>query len=209
VLLGWSLDDKTEFLSRQQMIDNFSLERVTKAPASFDSKKLWAFQDHYQQQLPLAEKVAGMIPYLVKAELLPAEVTSGQRQLLERIVTAAGDRLKVAGDILAYADFFFRDDFAYDPVAFEKHLRPAPAAPRLLRFRQRLAGLAEFDTAHLEACLHAFLTDEGLKVGDMIHAIRVAVTGKPVGPGLYDCLEILGQARALARLDRALARVES
>ncbi len=56
VLLGWSLDDKTEFISRQTMIDSFSLERVTKAPASFDPKKLWAFQDHYMQELPLKQK---------------------------------------------------------------------------------------------------------------------------------------------------------
>ena len=61
VLLGWSLDDKTEFLTRQQMIDNFTLERVTKAPASFDPKKLWAFQDHYMQALPLKQKVAAML----------------------------------------------------------------------------------------------------------------------------------------------------
>ena len=64
VLLGWSLDDKTEFMIAQQMIDNFSLERVTKAPASFDPKKLWAFQDHYMQQLPLKQKVATMLDLL-------------------------------------------------------------------------------------------------------------------------------------------------
>ena len=64
LLLGWSLDDKTEFFSRKEMIANFSLERVTKAPASFDPKKLWAFEDHYMQALPLKQKVAKMLDYL-------------------------------------------------------------------------------------------------------------------------------------------------
>ena len=78
VLLGWSLDDKTEFLTVQEMIDNFSLERVTKAPASFDPKKLWAFEDHYLAQLPLETKVERMLPYLQRAGLVadpaPGEV---------------------------------------------------------------------------------------------------------------------------------------
>ena len=71
-LLGWSLDDKTEFLDAQQMIENFSLERVVKAPASFDPKKLWSFQDHYMQQLPLKQKVAAMLRYLQQAGLVPS-----------------------------------------------------------------------------------------------------------------------------------------
>ncbi len=122
VLLGWSLDDKTEFLSRQQMIDNFSLERVTKAPASFDPKKLWAFQDHFMQELPLKQKVSKMLDFLQQAGLVatPAPCEVGPK--LTRIVEAAGDRLKVFGDIIAYADFFFIDDIQYDEQAFEKNL---------------------------------------------------------------------------------------
>src|SRR5204863_9971629 len=64
VLLGWSLDDKAEDFTRQQMIELFSLERVNKAPASFDPKKLYAFQDHYMQELPIDQKIAMVTPYL-------------------------------------------------------------------------------------------------------------------------------------------------
>ena len=70
MLLGWSLDDKTEDFSRDEMIKHFTLERVTKAPASFDPKKLWAFQDRYMQRLPLKQKVAKMLPFLQKAGLV-------------------------------------------------------------------------------------------------------------------------------------------
>ncbi|HEY5315819.1 MAG TPA: glutamate--tRNA ligase, partial [Pirellulales bacterium] len=79
MLLGWSLDDKTEFFSRQQMIDNFSLERVTKAPASFDPKKLWAFQDYYMQQLPPEEKVERTLAFLVRAGLIAEPVSAQTR----------------------------------------------------------------------------------------------------------------------------------
>ena len=70
VLLGWSLDDKTEFFTRQEMIDLFSLERVNKAPASFDPKKLFAFQERYMQRLPIEPKTAMVLPYLQKAGLV-------------------------------------------------------------------------------------------------------------------------------------------
>ena len=132
VLLGWSLDDKTEFFSRQQMIENFSLERVTKAPASFDPKKLWAFQDHYMQELPLKQKVATMLDYLQQAGLVPTPAPCEVGPKLTRIVEAAGDRLKVFGDIIAYADFFFVDEIQYDEKAFEKNLRK-PARPSCWR----------------------------------------------------------------------------
>src|SRR5207245_7367041 len=72
VLLGWSLDDKTEFFTRQQMIKLFSLERVNKAPASFDPKKLAAFQDRYMQALPMDDKTALVIPYLERLGLFPS-----------------------------------------------------------------------------------------------------------------------------------------
>ncbi|MEX0614258.1 MAG: glutamate--tRNA ligase [Pirellulales bacterium] len=207
VLLGWSLDDKTEWMTRQQLIDNFSLERVTKAPASFDPKKLWAFQDHYMQQLALDEKVTRMMPYLVRAGLVADPPPGEAFELLGRIVEAAGDRLKVFGDILAYADFFFNDAFAYDPKAFDEHLGKQGAAERLSGFKQRLAGVEAWDAESLERAMRDFLAAENLKIGAIIHTVRVAVTGKAVGPGLYDCLEILGRDKSLARIDRALDEI--
>src|SRR5262249_38983739 len=101
-LLGWSLDDKTEFLTLKQLVDSFSLERVTKAPASFDPKKLWAFEDHYMQQLPLKQKVSKMLDYLQRAAIVSTPAPCDAGTTLTRIVEAAGDRLKVFGDIIAY-----------------------------------------------------------------------------------------------------------
>ena len=205
-LLGWSLDDKTEFLSRQQLIENFSLERVVKAPASLDVKKLWSFEDHYMQQLPLKQKVAAMLRYLQQAGLVPTPTPCDVGPKLTRIVEAAGDRLKVFGDILAYADFFFRDQVEYDEKAFDKHLRKPGAVELVAGFRDRLAALDDFSVGSLEAALTAFVAEQGIKIGDIIHALRVATTGKSVGPGLYDCLAILGKPVVLERIDRALQR---
>ena len=205
-LLGWSLDDKTEHFSYRDLIENFSLDRVTKASASFDPKKLWAFEDWHFQRLPIERKAALATPFLQTAGLLPAPPPPEAENKLARILAASGDRIKVAGDVLAYADFFFRgdDQFPFDEKAFDKRLRAPGAAELLAKFRPLLADLADFQPARIEVLLHDFVAAEGVAVGQIIHALRVAVTGKAVGPGLFDCLAILGKASCLARIDRAL-----
>ena len=209
VLLGWSLDDKTEDLTREEMIRNFSLERVTKAPASFDPKKLWAFEDRHFQRLPLKQKVAMMVPFLKKAGLIadPTPCEAGPK--LMRIVEVSGDRLKTAGDILAYADFFFVPDagLSYDEKDFAKRVAPQASKDLLRKFRGMLAAVQPFEVGPLEDALKHFLEAEGIKIGDIIHTLRVAVTGKSIGPGVYDCLAILGREACLARIDQALAKL--
>jgi len=207
VLLGWSLDDRTEFMTREQMIANFSLERVVNASASFDPKKLWHFQDHYMRELPLKQKVAMMLPFLQRAGLVSSPPPCDVGPKLAKIIDAAGDRLKVAGDIIAYADFFFREDFTYDPKDFEKRLKAPGAAELLSKFRRKLEAVGPFEPPALEQALHEFVESEGIKPGDIIHAVRVAISGKGVGPGLYDCLSILGKEGSLARIDRAIKTV--
>jgi glutamyl-tRNA synthetase len=209
-LLGWSLDDRTEFFTRQAMIDNFSLERVNKAPASFDPKKLWSFQDHYMQELSIDERLRMTLPYLERAGVIVASASDADRARLRQVIQAAGDRIKVAGDILDFEDFFLPDDrLKYDEAAFEKQLRDDEAAARLARFRDRLAAAEAFDPPALEALLQKFVADEGIGVGRIIHAIRVAVTGKAVGFGLFETLSILGRDASTTRIDQATARREA
>jgi glutamyl-tRNA synthetase len=209
VLLGWSLDDKTEFFSRQQMIELFSLERVNKAPASFDPKKLSAFQDHYMQALPLEEKVALVVPYLEKAGVLLSPPPASEVFKVKEILVAAGDRIKVAGDILDYTDFFAPDErLHYDEAAFEKRIRKPPEATGLLKkLRDRLVSVQPFDASRLDQEMQNFVQTEGIAIGQIIHALRVAVTGKAIGFGVFESLAILGRERSIARIDQAQRRL--
>lgn len=207
-LLGWSLDDKTEHFSTPELIENFTLERVVKSPASFDPKKLQAFEDWHFQQLSPEQKIALTTPFLEKAGLVQSPPTDGEKKCVEKLIAAAGDRIKVAGDILAFDDFFRADDeLTYDEPSFEKHIRKADAAALLGRFRDRLATTEPFDVPTLEAMMQQFITAEVIKINHIIHAVRVAVTGKSVGIGLFDTLAILGRERVLRRIDRAMAKV--
>jgi glutamyl-tRNA synthetase len=208
LLLGWALDDKTEFFTRDEMIAAFSLERVNKGPSSFDPKKLFAFQDHYMQATPVGEKVKLVLPYLQKAGVVESPTAADVSRKLDQILAAAGDRIKVAGDILDYVTFFQPDDeFPYDPNDFAKRITNSPATRGLLlKFRDRLSACDSFDAATAEEITKDFLEAEGIPVGQIIHALRVAVTGSAVGFGTYESMAILGRDRCIARIDRALAK---
>jgi glutamyl-tRNA synthetase len=209
LLLGWSLDDKTEILSREDRIGHFTLERVNKSAASFDPKKLMSFQERYMQATPLDERVALCLPFLERAGWTISPPNEVERALAARIVEAAGDRIKVAGDVLDYDEFYVADEaLAYDEKAFDKRIRNAEGAAALLEgAKLALAACADFDSPSLEKILADFVGERGLGLGSIVHALRIAVTGKAVGFGLFDILAILGRERVVARIDRALGRL--
>jgi glutamyl-tRNA synthetase len=203
-LLGWSLDDKTEFFTRDELVRHFTLERINSSPASFDPKKLWAVQDHYMGGLSTDDKLPLMLPFLMKAGLVSDPPAPEAVATVRQVIEASGDRLKVAGDILAYADFFLVDAPAMDEAAVSQRLGKPGTQSLLAAYAAALRSIDCFEPPALEAALKRVVEEAGMKVGDLIHAVRVAVTGRTVGPGLYDCLAILGRERSLARLDRAL-----
>ena len=124
------------------------------------------------------------------------------------MLLAAGDRIKVAGDILSFDEFFLPDDgFPYDEKALEKHLRKGDSAELLKKFRDQLAAVEPFDVPTLEKLMHDFTTAENIKTNQIIHVLRVAVTGKSIGLGLFDTLAILGKTASLARIERTLDKI--
>ncbi len=203
--LGWSLDDKTEIMSRETIISSFTLDRVIKSSAGLDPDKLLSFQTYWMSQCALEEKIDGCLPYLIAAELV-ADASPQVRQYVARVIEALGERLKIFADILDYDEFFIEDDkLVYDADVMQKRLGTPEAKERLLRFRARLTTAAPFAAAALEALMGQFVADEGIKLADIIHALRVAVTGKSTGVGMFECLALLGRERTLSRIDRALA----
>jgi len=206
-LLGWSLDDRSEDFTREELIAHFSLERVNKAPASFDPKKLMAFQERHMLRVPLERKVEMVLPYLQRAGLVTLPVSEAMRGRVARVVQAAGDRIKVAGDIVNFSEFFVADEaIVYHEADLDKAVRQNEGAPRLARFRDRLAAADSYDAAALEKLMQEFIAAEGIKPAQIVHAVRVAVTGKSIGMGLFDSLAILGKDSCLNRIGKALGR---
>ncbi len=203
LLLGWSLDGETEKFSVDEMIKHFSLDRVNKSPASFDPKKLVAFQADTFANLPLETRIERIEPFARKAGMLDAPDAPDR---LAAVVEAAQDRLTIAGDIIDF-DYFFSDSIEYDEKVFEKRIRSTEGATDLLAgLRDALAQVEPFDTNSVETAVQAFCESAGIRLRDIIHAIRVATTGKAAGFGMFETLAILGREQTLARIDAALAR---
>jgi glutamyl-tRNA synthetase len=192
-LLGWSLDDKTENFTRDELIKNFSLERVNKAPASFDPKKLLSFEERHFQALPLEKKVALALPFLERAGLISPPVDKIVSIKVQSVVAAAGDRLKVAGDILQFDEFFLPDDkIVYDDVAKRKAINKQGSDNLLMKWEKIIPMIQPFNAITIEKRLREFADSENIKFGDIVHLLRFTLTGKSIGLGLFDTAEILG-----------------
>lgn len=209
LLLGWSLDGEREEFDRAAMLELFSLERVNKSPASFDPQKLLAFQDRTWQQTPLKQRVALAVGMLQEAGLIASPPPCDTAPYVSAILTAAGDRVKMAGDILDYDDFFTADDaLSYDDKAFQKRIvKPEGATDILQRFSELLTSIEPFEAPTIEQAMRDWIEREELKMGQVVHPVRVAVTGRGVGFGLFETLAILGRERCQARIARVLERV--
>jgi glutamyl-tRNA synthetase len=157
--------------------------------------------------IPVANKVPAALEYLQRANLVAKPAPPDTAALLAHVLTAAGDRVKTMGDILMFREFFVADDALPTAGAeFDKALKAAGARELLVDFAAQLAAAPSFEPAALEEALKAFVAARGIKIGQVIHPLRYALTGRTVGLGLYDALAILGRERSLARIDRALAQ---
>ncbi|MEW4487524.1 glutamate--tRNA ligase [Thalassoglobus sp. JC818] len=209
--LGWSLDDKTENMSREFVIENFSLDRIVKASAGLDPDKLLSYQEYWMEQLSTDEKYDMCLPFLQRAGFVGEEISSEQRAQICRLIEASGDRLKLASDILAFDEFLVADeDLTYDEKAFAKRLVKPERAVEILRdYRSVLADSKDFTAVALESEFKSWMEANNLGFGDIIHSLRVATTGKASGLGMFEALELLGRESSLARIDRAIQKAES
>ncbi|MHC4876996.1 MAG: glutamate--tRNA ligase [Planctomycetota bacterium] len=202
---GWSFDETTEFMSLDFLIEHFSLDRVVKSAAVFDPEKLMSYQAYWMNELPLDDRAAGCLKVLQRAGLLSGSSTDEDRDRVTTVVAALADRIKVFTDILTY-EYFFRDEIEYSPKDFKKRVAKAGIPELLTEFRAVLANVDDWTAERLESELQSFVTSKEIGAGQLIHALRISSTGSPTGPGVYDCLVIVGKDTVLSRIDAAVER---
>ncbi|MDP2935739.1 MAG: glutamate--tRNA ligase [Dehalococcoidia bacterium] len=208
-LLGWSLDDKTEVLTKEDIVRHFSLERVGKTAAIFSLEKLDWMNGLYIRHLGAEDLRDRLMPFLDKG--LPPEAP---RPLSPGYVLAIAslvqERLKKLSDVVELTDFFFVDDLSYDvSLLLGKSLKRDLASQALELSIQRLKPMAVFDAHSLEETLRPLAADLGLKTGAFFGLLRAAVTGRAVTPPLFESMALLGRERVMDRLEQALGRVKA
>jgi glutamyl-tRNA synthetase len=207
---GWAYDDHTELFTREELVEKFSLEKVSGAPGAFSYDKLLWMNGHYVRQLAPEDLAARCLPFLQKAGLVSSRVSARERGLLEQVVPLLRERIHLLRDIVDQAAYFFTPTVDYtDPALLLGKNMDAPTTRFALEeARRRLAALPAWDHASLEPPLRALAEERGWKAGQLFMPIRVAVTGRTVSPGLFETLYVLGREKSLERMEKAIAALE-
>jgi glutamyl-tRNA synthetase len=207
VLLGWSLDDKTEIMTREEMIKNFTLERVGKTPAIFDHDKLKWMNGVYIRALSVDDLTDRVFPFMEKD--LPAEI---KRPLdidyVRKIVPLIRERIGTLKEAATYADFFFVDELEYDSaMLIGKKMTAGTVLTALKAAEEKLSSLETFNKDLLESTLRQLATELGIKAGELFNPLRVATTAREAAPPLFETMAVLGKERCLRRIRAALAKL--
>ncbi len=198
-LLGWSPGNDDEVFAREQLIKAFALEGISGGNAVFNQDKLdWFNQQHIMRLAP-DELAVRVKPWLVAAGLWREDYLGNRHAWFFSVLELLRPRAKRLGDFAEQGALFFTDAVEYDPAAIDKHLRVPGTAELLDATGAALAALDAFDSASTEAAIRDLANARGVKASVLIHAVRVAVTGKTASPGLFEVLSLLGRDRVHAR----------
>ena len=203
--LGWAPSGDTEIVPWSRIVDEFRLEDVNHSPAFFDVKKLAAFNGDHVRMLSLDEFIAASQPF-VHGDM-PWPPDRFDDAVFAKVAPLIQTRIGALSDIPSMVDFFFLSDPPIDQDAWAKTMSADFAADVL---RAMVDGLAAVEWNHesIKSVLDAFTESRGLKLGKTQAPVRVAITGRSVGPPLFESIEILGREESLRRLSSALAKVE-
>jgi glutamyl-tRNA synthetase len=208
-LLGWYPGDDIEILSREEMIERFTLEGINRKSAVFDPVKLSWLNGQYLIRMSADALLDEVTPLLVERGWIGSAEIDARRDGLLRMVELLKTRARTIAEIADQAEPYVRSQPAMDPAAVAKHWKnPAETKRRLSALRTLFANAAEWDDVTLEPAVRGLAEAEGVGAGRLIHPLRVAVTGLAASPGIFDVLGLLGRDLTLARIDRALDRLD-
>jgi glutamyl-tRNA synthetase len=209
-LLGWSPGSSDqELFSRDELIAVFDLGGISGGNAVFNPEKLEWFSQQHLMRLAPDELVRRLRPSFETAGLWDDRYTGDKHAWFFAVLELLRPRVKKLQDFVEVGRFFFVDLPDYDPPAVDKHLRGGVVDEPLIAFQTALAALPTFDPVSTEAALRTVADATGVKAATLIHAVRVAVTGRSASPGLFDVLALVGRDRTLARLQAALELISA
>ena len=202
-LLGWSPGNDRELFTRDELIQEFTLEGISGGNAVFNPDKLdWMNQQH-MMRLDADALARRLEPSLRESGLWRDEFAGSRRAWFLQLVDLFKPRLKRLADFVVEAQPFLVDAIVPDEAAAKKHLYKPEIADAFESLRRAFGSASEFERTALETILRDVADRSGVKAGALIHATRVAATGRANSPGLFEVLELLGRERVLSRLDAA------
>jgi nondiscriminating glutamyl-tRNA synthetase len=205
VLLGWSPGGEEEIFSMEELIRLFSLDRVNKSPAVFDTAKMSWMNNYYLKRKPLDTITEMCIPHLQKAGFIEEELTPEKRAWVRDIVALYQEQMSYCAQIVPLAALFFLDEVVYDEDA--KAILREPHVPDVLAsFKKHVEAMEEYTVDAIKTVMKEVQKETGHKGKALFMPIRVAATGQAHGPDLGQSLYLIGRDKVLERVEQALSK---
>jgi glutamyl-tRNA synthetase len=196
LLLGWSPGGAQEIVSLKNAVEKFSIRKINKTAAQFNLEKLKWINGEYIKKCSVCDLVEQIIPVL-QSEGYIGDVFD--RKWLENSVSLFRTRMLTLLDFIERADFLFKDELVIADELKSEHFRPQ-TAPVFCALAQRLEALTDFNAFTAETAFRELVAAQGLSASDLVHPVRVALTGRTIGPGLFETMSVLGKERTISRL---------
>jgi len=193
-LLSWSPGGDREIMSKKEIIKKFSLKRVKKTPAIFDYEKLLWMNQQYIKALG-GERLAALL-----AEYLPDSVKARGDGFIRGLARLYRVRIKKLSEIVEAADFLISENVRYDAEALRRFVADDEKRKMLADIAALLEGLERWEHKEIEKVVRGYAKEQGLEAKDVIHPMRVALTGRAASPGLFEVMELLGRRTCIKRL---------
>lgn len=205
-LLGWAPSDGREVLTRDELLQLFSIDRLSASASRFDIKKAQWLNGQHMRLMSVESLRDRVVPILEKAGF---DVASKSSEWLTQMTAICQEKLKSVNEIVEYTDFFFVAPAQYEEKAVKKQWHGADAVNRMARLRDAIASLEPWTIDAFKEKFEALAAESSEATGKYIHPTRLALTGKSVGPGLFELALLLGRDECVARMDRAIEYVKN
>jgi glutamyl-tRNA synthetase len=203
-LLGWSPGDDRELFTRDELIGAFTLEGISGGNAVFNPDKLDWFNQQHILRLSVDDLAARVKPVLEQSRLWSDDLGASRRDWFHKLLELVRPRVKKLDQFAEELRPFLQQSVDYDQTAVSKHLAKPEIRSAFTALPDTLTAVAPFSSTALESALRALAESHGVKAAALIHATRVAVTGRAVSPGLFEVLELMGAERVGARVRDAI-----
>jgi len=207
--LGWSSGDEREIFSPEELIKEFSLDKISKHAAVFSMDKLNWFNSEYLKRMSVDSLTEMLIPYLKEANYITEkDLSKSKLEWLKEVIKLMQGRLRNFSQFIDYADYFFMDKINIEPQAFKSILDKENVPKILQTLRGKLSSLKGWDEGSIENAVRGVSSSLQIKGGQIIHPTRVALSGKKIGPGLFELMVVLGKEKTIKRLEEAVYKIK-
>jgi nondiscriminating glutamyl-tRNA synthetase len=207
--LGWSSGDEREIFTKEELIKEFSLDKISKHASVFSMEKLNWFNSEYLKKMPVDSLTKMLLPFLKEANYIGEESLSPEKnKYIKEVVKLMQRRFRNFIQFIEYTDYFFTDKIDIEPQAFQNVLNKQGVPDILQALQGQLFSLEYWNEENIENTVREVASSLQIKGGQIIHPTRVALSGKKVGPGLFEIMVVLGKEKTVKRLKEAVEKIK-